>query len=158
MRRSTALVVLLALAAAAPLRAQEASPSQEQLQRLVEERFAARVRERLGLSDDQFSKLLAVNGEFSLRRRTLEAQERLYRAELAEQLRPGGTPDQKRVAELQQELFSARQEYLKSFQDETARLDFLNPAQRAQFFSMREALQQRVRELRQARLPRLRGN
>ncbi|MDX2193468.1 MAG: hypothetical protein NW201_08935 [Gemmatimonadales bacterium] len=154
--RRFALCALVAALAAAPARAQEAAPPADPeraavLQQLIEQRFAERVKERLGLNDDQLQRLRQLTGEFGARRRTMEAEERFVKAQLAEQLRPGGTADQKQVQQLQERLLDLKERYLQSFRDEQSRMDFLNPVQRAQFFQMREQLGKRIQELRERR-------
>jgi hypothetical protein len=155
MRKLVLLSGLLALAAIHPLAAQDTSdsrPRADLLRQRIEERFAARVQEELGLSDDQTAKLRGTAREFASRRRELEAQERDLRSALAAQLRPGVAADQDRVAELTTKLVDLKVTYAQSFRDEMREHSkYLSPVQRAQLYVMRERLIQRVQEVRDQR-------
>lgn len=156
MTRTLALLsALLTLAAVHSLAAQDTGvnrPRADLLRQRIEERFAARVQEELGLSDDQTNKLRSTAREYASRRRELEAQERDLRSALAAQLRPGVAADQDRVAELTSKLVDLRVAYAQSFRDEMREHSkYLTPVQRAQLYVMRERLIQRVQEVRDRR-------
>jgi hypothetical protein len=155
MRTVVLLSGLLALSAVHPLAAQDTGanrPRADLLRQRIEERFAARVQEELGLSDDQTTKLRSTAREFAGRRRELEAQERDLRSALAAQLRPGVAADQDRVAELTTRLVDLKVAYAQSFRDEMREHSkYLSPVQRAQLYVMRERLIQRVQEVRDQR-------
>ncbi len=144
-----ALVVAVPLAAQGP----EDSPARAgELRRLVEERFAARVREELGLTDPQAARLRETAGAYFRRRRELEIEERRLRQALAGQLRPGVAADKDSVARLTDALVDLKLRYVESYRDELKDLSaFLDPVQRAQFFMLRERLLERARELQQGR-------
>jgi len=128
-----------------PARAQE-------LRQRIEDRFAARVQEELGLTDDQTSRLRTTAREYGTRRRDLEARERELRSALAGQLRPGVAADQDSVARVTQSLLDLKVTYAQTYRDEMADLSrYLTPVQRAQLFIMRERLMQRVKEIRTRR-------
>ncbi len=140
----------LALLIAAPLGAQGLdNPARAgELRRLVEERFAARVREELALTDAQAARLRETTGTYFRRRRDLEAEERRLREALAGQLRPGVAADQDSVARLTEALMALKLRYVETYRDELRDLaGFLDPVQRAQFFVLRERLLERVRDL-----------
>ncbi len=165
MRRSLWALALL-LAAAAPLAAQDDTAPEDgaraqALRREIEDRFAQRVKERLGLTDEQLAKLRATSATYGARRRELQARERSLRRALAGQLRPGVAADQDSVARLTSSLMDVRSAYAQTFRDEDREMSrYLNPVQRSQIFVMRERLAQRVREVseqrREARAERLR--
>jgi hypothetical protein len=151
---------LLAIAAlAAPLRAQEPGdaaadePARAQaLRRLIEDRFAARVKDRLALTDEQTAQLRTTVTTYGSRRRELEQRERTLRAALAGQLRPGVAADQDSVARLTDALLNVRSAYVETFRAENAELSkFLSPVQRSQLMVMRERLMRRVQEIRERR-------
>ncbi len=157
MRRSHWYLILAGLVAAAPARAQGVppagdDPAQAQLLRQrIEDRFAERVKEQLGLSDEQLAKLRATSTTYGGRRRDLEARERLLRSALAEQIRPGVAANQDSVSTLTDALVGLRSSYAKTFQDENAELaTYLTPVQRSQLLAMRERFMRRIQEIRQA--------
>ncbi|HEY7637483.1 MAG TPA: Spy/CpxP family protein refolding chaperone [Gemmatimonadales bacterium] len=155
MRTVVLVCGLLAVSTIRPLAAQDSGagrPRADLLRQRIEERFAARVQEELGLSDEQTTKLRSTSREYASRRRELEAQERDLRSALAAQLRPGVAADQGRVADLTTKLVDLKVAYAQSFRDEMREHSkYLSPVQRAQLFVMRERLMQRVQEVRDQR-------
>ena len=124
----------------------------ERLRQMVEQRFGERVREQLGLSDDQAMKVRAALAQLAVRRRGMERQERALRQALAFQLRPGVAADADSVARLVDALTNHRIAYAQTFRDEMRDLSaILNPVQRGQYLMMRDRLMQRVQELQQGR-------
>ena len=88
------------------------------------------------------------------RRRTLEEDERRYRAALAGQLRPGVAANQDSVARLMDAILEVRSRYVESYRDEMKEMAaYLTPSQRAQYFILRERLLDRVRAARQDSSP-----
>jgi hypothetical protein len=126
-------------------------PQAQLLRQRIENRFAARVKEQLGLTDEQLAKLRATSMTYGGRRRDLEAQERLLRSALADQIRPGVAANQDSVSKLTDALVGLRASYAKTFQDENAELaTYLTPVQRSQLLAMRERFMRRIQEIRQA--------
>lgn len=124
----------------------------ERLRQLVEQRFGERVKEQLGLTDDQATKVRATLAQLAVRRRAMERQERAMRQALAFQLRPGVAADADSVAHLVDALTSHRIAYAQTFRDEMRELSaILNPVQRGQYLMMRDRLMQRAQELQQGR-------
>ncbi len=140
------------LTVAAPLAAQEASPSPtrpraEELRRRARERVAERLQQELGLSGDQMRRLRTTVGVYGGRRRVLEARARVVRQSLAGQLRarPPASPDS--VARLMDEWAALRVRYAESFREEQSELaSYLDPVQRARITLLRERLGNRARE------------
>ncbi len=121
------------------------------LRRLIEQRFAARVQEQLGLSNDQMTRLRATTIKFGGRRRDLEGRQITIRRALANQLRPGVAADQDSVARLTDDLLSGRVAYAQTFRDELAELKtYMTPVQRAQLMTMRERLLRRAQQFRES--------
>ncbi|MEP6574058.1 MAG: Spy/CpxP family protein refolding chaperone [Gemmatimonadota bacterium] len=155
----TALILLSGLLIlAGPVRAQDlqddTGPRAGELRRQIENRFAARVQEELGLSDAQTTKMRTTVAAMFERRRTLEDDERRYRASLAGQLRPGVAANQDSVARLMDAILDVRSRYVESYRDEMKEMAaYLTPAQRAQYFILRERLLDRVRAARQDSAP-----
>ncbi len=151
MRRITLLVLVLTLGSAPAAWPQQEGgrPGREELRRRLDERFAARVKEQLSLSDEQASRLRETHGTFGTRRRELESRERALRSALESQLRPGVAADRDSVARLTDQLVELRTSYAQTFRDEHREISrFLDPVQRAQLYMMRERLMRRVHEVR----------
>jgi hypothetical protein len=143
MRGAGGLVFLLSLAGipavaqdSVDLRRPAGVPPRQQ----IEERFAQRVKEELGLTEEQSSKLRQVAGTWFMRRRGLEADERALRQALAGQLRPGIAANADSVSRLTQRLLDLKVAYAETYRDENRELGFLTPVQQAQFHVLRERL------------------
>ena len=153
--RILVLAALLAIGAAgaAPAQTGDSAPRDPHaLRQQIEERFAQRVQEQLGLTDQQTTRLRATSKEYGGRRLALEARERTLREALSGQLRPGVAADQDSVAGLTRDLVELRVSYAETWRDEMGELSrFLTPVQRAQLYVMRDRLLQRVQEIRDRR-------
>lgn len=159
--RVALIAVFGALVGAGGLAAQDTGevpgPGAVMIRRQIEERFAQRVKEELGLNDDQTARLRTVASGWFDRRRALEAEERGLRQALASQLRPGVAANSDSVTRLTGRLLDLKVAYAETYRDENRELGFLTPVQRAQYYSLRERLLQALREARQNRLERQRG-
>ena len=124
----------------------------QRLRDMVEQRFAERLREELGLNEDQTMKLRVALGGLAGKRRGMEQDERRLRQALAFQLRPGVAANPDSVAKLVDALTNHRVAYAQTFKDEMRELAvILNPVQRGQYLLMRDRLMQRVQEAQQGR-------
>jgi Spy/CpxP family protein refolding chaperone len=155
--RKICLVLACALLGAGTLRAQDTSlddggDQAMALRRQIEDRFAARVQEELGLTDDQAAKMRNVVGGYFVSRRTMEAEERRLRQAMASELRPGVAADQEKVTRVTNQLLDLRVRYAESYRSEVKDLSaFLTPVQIAQFLMLRERLLDRIRQVLQDR-------
>ena len=133
----------------------------ERLRQLIEERFGERLKEELGLTPDQATRLRVTLAGLAARRRGMEQEERGMRLALAAQLRPGIAANADSVARLVDALTNHRVAYAQTFKDEMHDLTaILNPVQRGQYLLLRDRLMQRAAELQQGRAeraPPLRG-
>src|SRR5207249_7398734 len=130
--RLRAWVILGALLAApAAAGAQDSMPDPiraERLRQLIEQRFGERLKEELGLTDEQASKLQVSLAGLAARRRGMEQDERRMRQALAAQLRPGVAANSDSVAKLVVALTDHRVAYAQTFKDEMRELStILNP-------------------------------
>jgi hypothetical protein len=124
----------------------------ERLRQQIELRFGERLREELGLTDDQAMKVRVALGGLAARRRGLEMEERKMRQALAAQLRPGVAANPDSVARLVDALTTHRLTYAQTFKDEMRELaTILDPVQRGQYLLLRDRLMQRILELQQDR-------
>jgi predicted nucleic acid-binding Zn-ribbon protein len=137
-----------------PLAAQDLSddPRASDLRRQIEERFTARVKEELALTDQQTTRMKSTVRDWFLRRRDMEDQNRQLREAMAGQLRPGVAANKDSVAKLTDAMLDLKVRYAQSFKDEIKEMSgYLDPVQRAQFMVLRERLIERVREIREQR-------
>jgi Spy/CpxP family protein refolding chaperone len=126
-------------------------PAEQQLlQRQVRQAFARAVKRQLNLSDDQMRKLQSVDFKFERQRIALIRDERQARLGLKIAMDDSANVDQAKVEGYLSQLVKAqrtRADLLESEQKELA--GFLNPLQRAKYFSMKERLNRRMQELAQ---------
>ena len=155
MRRRGLLIVAACAALTAPAAAQDTlnDPVRaERLRQQIEMRFGERLREELGLSDEQSIKLRVALSGLATKRRLMEQEERRMRQALAYQLRPGVAANADSTAKLVDGLTNHRVAYAQTFKDEMRELStILNPVQRGQYLLMRDRLMQRVQDLQQGR-------
>jgi Spy/CpxP family protein refolding chaperone len=153
--RGLALGFLLLAAMAGPLAAQgerDTHPRAMELRDRIERQFAERVKEELGLTDEQAAKLKAIATQHGGHRREFRRREQDLRAALDAQIGGTATSDQDSVARLTKELLDLRVEYAESWRMEMGELSsFLTPVQRARLLVLRERLLQRVHEMRNER-------
>ena len=154
MRRRVLLSLLLAAAplySAAAQRADSAAKT-DSLRHRIEERFASRVQEQLGLTNEQTAKLRATSQQFSVRRRELHTRYRQLREALSGQLRPGVAANQDSVAKLTDAMIDLRIAAAQASRDEMREVaKYLTPVQRARFFVMRDRLYHHMKEAREHR-------
>ena len=155
--RFIGLLTLVVLGGALPLRAQDTllpDPIRaERLRLQIEQRFGERLKEELGLSEEQASRLRVSLAGIAARRRGMEGDERRLRQALAAQLRPGVAANADSVARLVDAITSHRVAFAQTFKDEMRELSgILNPVQRGQYLLLRDRLMQRAQELQQGKM------
>lgn len=155
--RFISLLAFVLVAGGTPLRAQDTLMPDpvlaERLRRQIEQRFGERLKEELGLSEEQAARLRGSLAGIAARRRGMEREERLLRQALAAQLRPGIAANADSVAKLVDALTNHRVAFAQTFKDEMRELSpILTPVQRGQYLLLRDRLMQRAQELQQARL------
>ena len=124
------------------------SAQADSLRHRIEERFAARAQEKLGLTNDQTAKLRATSQRFAPRRGDLRDRGYRLREALAGQLQPGVAANQDSVAKLTDAMIDLRLAETQLAKDEMKEQSkYLNPVQRAQLYVMRERFAHRVREV-----------
>ncbi|MGQ0701506.1 MAG: hypothetical protein ACT4PM_00050 [Gemmatimonadales bacterium] len=154
MRPTIVLVALAVAVAAPPVAAQDTMPEDPRqadvLRQMIEQRFGERLREELGLSNDQMSKLRVTLATVAARRRVLQEEERRLRQALARQLRPGVAANPDSVERLVDALTDQRVAFAETFREEMRDLStILNPVQRGQYLIMRDRLMAQAEQLRQ---------
>jgi Spy/CpxP family protein refolding chaperone len=152
-------VLMMLLVAAAPtLAAQRGDSTQgppgdvEGLRRQIEERFHQRVREQLGLTNDQDTRLRSTQERFRARRQDLMARNRGIEDALDDQMRPGVAANADSVRKLMDARQALNGDRVRMEQEEDREMaGYLSPVQRAQFQRMRENFMRRVQQLRNER-------
>jgi len=124
----------------------------ERLRQQIEARFGERLKEELGLTPDQATRLRVSLAGLAARRRSMEQEERGLRQALAAQLRPGIAANPDSVGKLVDALTNHRITYAQTFKDEMRELSaILSPVQRGQYLMLRDRLMQRIIEAQQER-------
>jgi len=124
-----------------------------ELMQRIQDRFAARVQEELGLTDAQAAKMRQTTTKWFGFRRDLDSQQRQLRQALAGQLRPGIAANKDSVSRYVSQLIDIKVRYAESFKQESGEMSaYLTPVQQAQYFMMRERLLDRIVEAREQRM------
>jgi hypothetical protein len=119
----------------------------DSLRHRIEEQFASRVQQRLGLTNEQATRLRATSQTFGARRRELRDRERQVQEALWGQLQPGVAANQDSVTKLTDAMIELKLTSAQAARDEMKELSkYLNPVQRARLYMMREQFYHRVRE------------
>jgi Spy/CpxP family protein refolding chaperone len=125
---------------------------QPELVRQVRQAFAGVVKRQLALTDDQSRQLDGVEARFEQQRVAMQRSERQARVSLAAAMQDSSAgADQSRVAQSMDQLVKAqhqRADLLEAEQKDLAA--FLTPLQRARYLALREQLNRRIQQLRQA--------
>ncbi|MEP6779295.1 MAG: hypothetical protein ABJC26_05350 [Gemmatimonadaceae bacterium] len=123
-------------------------PVVEQLQQRVDNLL----RVRLQLSDDQFNKMREMNGRLDVERRQQRQEEGAVRRALRAELLPGATPNETKVAELQDKLLVLEHKRIALQETEQKELSgFMQPSQRARFFALQDELRRSLQEVQRKR-------
>jgi len=142
------VLVLTPFGVAGAQRADTTSVRRDSLRHRIEERFAARAQEELGLTNEQTAKLRATSQQFGARRGELRNRGERLREALAAQLQPGVAANQDSVARLTDAMIELRVAQAQASREEVkAQSKYLNPVQRARLYVMRERFAHRVREV-----------
>jgi hypothetical protein len=142
------MLMLSPIAVAYGQRPDTSAARADSLRHRIEERFASRAQERLGLTNDQTAKLRATSRQFGVRRAELRTRGQRLRDALAAQLQPGVAANQDSVARLTDAMIELRLAEAQLSRDEVKEQSkYLNSVQRAQLYVMRERFAHRVKEV-----------
>jgi hypothetical protein len=146
-------LLLIPFSPALAQRADSTEPRRaDSLRHRIEERFASRVQEQLGLTNEQSAKLRATSQAFGTRRRDLRQREQALREALSAQLQPGVAANQDSVAKLTDTMIELRLSAAQAAREEMKEMSkYLNPVQRARLLVMRERFHHRVEAAREHR-------
>jgi len=123
------------------------------LEQQIRQRMGQRVRNQLGLSDDQMKKLQETNRRFDERRRVLVDQERDVRMSLRDEMIRTDSGRQSQVGTLLDRMTKVQRQRVDLLEQEQTELaKFLTPMQRAKYYGMTERLHQQVQQMRQQQM------
>ena len=144
-------LVLPALAAQTPADT-SGDAEAEQLRQQIRERWNARVRQDLNLSDDQAAKLQGTERKFTQQRVELAQRQRTVNEALRGQLQPGVTANSDSVRKLMETRDRNRTALAEIDRNENREVSgYLMPVQQARYQMMREQLRRRIQEIREQR-------
>jgi hypothetical protein len=142
------LLLLTPFGVAGAQRADTSSVRRDSLRHRIEERFAARAQEDLGLTNEQTTKLRATSQQFGTRRAELRTRGRGLREALTAQLQPGVAANQDSVAKLTNAMVELKTAEAQISRDEIKEQSkYLNAVQRARLYVMRERFAHRLKEV-----------
>ena len=163
MRRALIMIALALPLAATDLSAQVArrreaplagapAPQRQRLEARLRQRLWGVTKNRVGLTDDQMTRLAETSRPFDLQRRQLATQERQERLALRGQILAGPEADQQRVASsLDRVLELQRRRAQLQIDEQRALAAFMTPVQRAKYAALQEQLRRRAEKLRRQR-------
>ncbi len=115
----------------------------------IEERWGARIKDELGLTDQQMERLRTVTRANQDRQRDFGRREDDLLRGLRDQLHPGVAANQDSLGRMLDGLAAVRVQRAQSDQQELRELgQFLNPVQRARLLLMRRQLMDRIEQIR----------
>jgi hypothetical protein len=124
------------------------SVRRDSLRHRIEERFAARAQQDLGLTNEQTTKLRSTSQQFGTRRAELRTRGKQLREALTAQLQPGVAANQDSVAKLTDAMIALKTAEAQISRDEVKEQSkYLNPVQRARLYVMRERFSHRLKEV-----------
>src|SRR2546425_2710457 len=124
----------------------------EQLRQQIRERWNARVRQDLNLSDDQAAKLQGTEQKFTQQRADLAQRQRAINEGLRGQLRPGVAANSDSVRKLMDARDRNRAALAEIDRNENREASgYLTPVQQARYQMVREQLRRRIQEIREQR-------
>lgn len=141
-----------ASAQASRRRVQQGDPAaRQQLEQRFRNGMARVVRKRLGLTDDQMTRLAQANARYDARRRDLNREERARRVELRSQLVAGDGANQERIAAALDRVLQLQRERIDLQIEEQRQLaTFMSPVQRARYAALQEQIRRRLEGIRAA--------
>jgi hypothetical protein len=141
----------VARARQAPLVGQN-TPRRQQLEARLRQGLWRVAKNRVGLTDDQMTKLAEASRPFDLQRRQLAVQEREERLALRQEILAGPSANQQRIATALDHVLDLQRRRVQLQIDEQRALGaFMTPLQRAKYAALQEQLRRRAENLRRQR-------
>jgi hypothetical protein len=128
------------------------APQRQRLEARLRQRLWSVTKNRVGLTDDQMTRLAQTSRPFDVQRRQLATQERQERLALRSEILAGPSADQQRVASsLDHVLDLQRRRVQLQIDEQRALAGFMTPVQRARYAALQEQLRRRADNLRRQR-------
>jgi hypothetical protein len=128
------------------------APRRQQLEARLRQGLWRITKNRVGLTDDQMTKLAQASRPFDQERRQLASQEREARLALRQEILAGQNGDQQRIAaSLDRVLEIQRRRAQLQIDEQRALGAFMSPLQRAKYAALQEQLRRRAETLRRQR-------
>ena len=123
------------------------------MERRLQVRINEVIRQRLVLTDDQFSKLSDLATRMEDDRRTLRNEELTTRFALRQELLAGDRVNESRVADMLDKLPKLERKRVDLLEQEQRELSkFLSPSQRARYFALQDELRRSMQEMQRRRM------
>lgn len=133
--------------AAAPGSARQ--ENREELQQRVQRMVWQATKRRVGLTDEQMTRLAPVHQRFQSQRTTLMRDERATRVALRRAMRDTTQVDQNRISGYLDQLVQLQRRRADLLEDEQRELaKIMTPAQRARYTALQEQIRRRIEQLR----------
>jgi periplasmic protein CpxP/Spy len=130
------------------------SGSRARLESEIRRGFARAVKQRVGLTDAQITRLVPVTQRYEQQRRQLQMRERDTRVTLRNLMTGSQTPDSAQVDRLLKTLVDIPKERAALLEAEQRDLaTIMSPVQRARFMAMQDQIRRRLEQMRQRRAP-----
>ncbi|HUQ48743.1 MAG TPA: hypothetical protein VM053_10965 [Gemmatimonadaceae bacterium] len=141
-----------------PRQAPGGNPRRAELENRLRQRTGEIVQRRLGLTEEQMTKLQAANKDFEKQRMDLMTRERTTRQMLRAQIMMGDSASQARVSQLLDQSIQIQRQRIDLIQSEQRELGkFLNPVQRAKYLGLQAEMRQRAQQMRGPQMQRRMG-
>jgi len=127
----------------------EGAPRRRQLEERLRQQLWRVTKNRVGLTDEQMTRLAQTSRPFETQRRQLANQERAERLSLRREILAGANANQDRVAaSLDRVLDIQRRRAQLQIDEQRALAAFMSPVQRAKYAALQEQLRRRAENLR----------
>jgi hypothetical protein len=135
-----------------PSLAEQNAPRRQQLEAQLRQRLWRITKNRVGLTDEQMTRLAQASRPFDAQRRQIATQEREQRLALRREILAGPNADQQRIAtSLDRVLDLQRRRAQLQIDEQRAIGEFMTPLQRAKYAALQEQLRRRAENLRRQR-------
>ena len=125
------------------------APRRQQLEARLRQQLWRVTKTRVGLTDEQMTRLAQTSRPFEAQRRQLAMQERDERLALRREILAGENADQRRIAtSLDRVLEMQRRRAQLQIDEQRALAAFMSPMQRAKYAALQEQLRRRAENLR----------
>jgi hypothetical protein len=133
-------------------RAGQNAPRRQELEARLRQGLWRITKNRVGLTDEQMTKLAQATRPFDVQRRQLATEERTVRLALRREILAGEKADQQRIASsLDRVLDIQRRRAQVQIDEQRAIGGFMTPLQRAKYAALQEQLRRRAENLRRQR-------